>query len=175
MCIRDSTSFNAKGEVLDAGQRQIEAAKLVRKLDVDKDGEVSFAEFVKFMEDRMKKLEKFNAAKAAKAGAKPPPSQAVLSNIYDAHEMFQKLDVDNSGRLSPVEMKELAHWVYSSFSTTGAKLDEKQVEIEAGKLVRKLEKDGDDGISFDEFVQYFELKAKQAKKFAAAKAKKGKQ
>ena len=39
-------------------------------------------------------------------------------------------------------------------------------------MTRKLEKDGKEGVSFDEFVAYFELKAKQAKKFAAAVAKK---
>lgn len=47
-----------------------------------------------------------------------------------------------------------------------------KVEIEAGKLMRKLEKDGNEGITFDEFVAYFELKSKQAQKFAAAVAKK---
>eukprot|EP00656_Telonema_subtile_P051804 TRINITY_DN7065_c0_g1_i3.p1 TRINITY_DN7065_c0_g1~~TRINITY_DN7065_c0_g1_i3.p1 ORF type:complete len:900 (-),score=310.49 TRINITY_DN7065_c0_g1_i3:51-2750(-) len=170
------TSFNTKGEVLDHGQRQIEAEKLVRKLDKDGDGEISFEEFAKFIEDRLEKLEKFNAKRKAKRDAaaaeeEEGPAMPVL-NVYDAHEMFKKLDKDNSGGLNLVEMKELAHWVYSSFSSTGDRLDNNQIEIEAGKLVRKLDKNDNSGISFDEFVEFFELKAKQAKKFAAAKAKK---
>ena len=45
--------------------------------------------------------------------------------------------------------------------------------IEAKKLIRKLDKNGDGKIGIEEFQEFFEKKAKQAAKFAAAMNKKG--
>ena len=45
--------------------------------------------------------------------------------------------------------------------------------IEANKLIRKLDKNGDGKIGIEEFQEFFEKKAKQAAKFAATMKKKG--
>jgi Ca2+-binding EF-hand superfamily protein len=157
------TNFSPTGKALLPAERQSEAEKLVRKL-VKGEALVTWEEFSKCVTDKYMKKPEGAVAEAA-------PIEQQQPDILDAMSMFKKLDKDKDEMLSLEEMKELAVWVYTSFSNSGAQLDEAQVEIEAGKLIRKLDKDGDAGISFDEFVGYFEKKAVQAKKFANAKAK----
>ena len=97
---------------------------------------VTFEEFAAFIEDRLTKLEKFNAKRKAKSAAPtpreeepaPPEAEVNILKVYDAMDMFKRLDKDKSETLDPTEMKELAHWVYTNFNAHGARLDDKQVQ-----------------------------------------------
>jgi len=146
-------------------EKQTEAEKLVRKLVKNGEALVTWEEFSKFVEAKYMKKGCDGAA------AEAPPLDQQVPDLHDALTMFKKLDTDKDDNLNLDEMTQLAHWVYTSFSKNGAVLDDAQIKIEAGKLIRKLDKDGDSGVSFDEFVGFFEKKVKQAKKFAAAQAK----
>jgi Ca2+-binding EF-hand superfamily protein len=123
------------------------------------------------MENRLR--EEANAAHAAHAQAEQAAELAKLTSTPKFQRRFEQLDKDGSGLLDHEEVKELSRWVYATFTKDNKMLDDKQVETEAGKLVRKLDKDGDGQISLNEFKEFFEKKAKQAAKFAATMKKKG--
>ena len=47
-----------------------------------------------------------------------------------------------------------------------------QIEKEAKRLIRAIDKNGDGNIAMDEFRKHYETKAAKARKFAANQAKK---
>merc|ERR1712086_342773 len=120
------------------------------------------------------KLQKeMSAAEAADGEAQKLEDLRILVSTPKFEQRFNMLDVDKSGYLDHSEMQELARWIYMSLTKDNKVLDEAQVGIEAQKLIRKLDKNGDGKIGIEEFQEFFEKKAKQAAKFAAAMNKKG--
>lgn len=175
------TSFRQDGAKLSPQQAAIEAEKLVNKLDKDGDALLSFDEFAEFFEKKVKLAKKFadknkgaaDALAAVEEGEKPSDDvEEGLPTVSEAYRKFQELDADKSGMLTSGELLELAKWVYQSFQADGNTLPEEQVEREAGRLLKKLDTDNDGGITFDEFVGYYETKLKQAQVFKQAVEKK---
>ena len=62
-------------------------------------------------------------------------------------------------------MSKLAHWTYCSFREDGQFLKDIEARAAAERLVKELDKDGDGNISFKEFVEYFEMKEKEAQSY----------
>merc|ERR1711865_518070 len=88
-------------------------------------------------------------------------------------EKFNELDLDNSGFLDAKEVKELCKWIHISFSSEGAEpKTDQEIEKEAKRLIRAIDKNGDGNIAMDEFRKHYETKAQKARKFAANQAKK---
>ena len=96
---------------------------------------------------------------------------AEMPTLSEALTKFKQLDVDKSGELSQVELKDLANWIYTTFSSNGT-LSEEQLDTEAGKLLRKLDKDKSEGVSYEEFEKFYTKKLQQAAKLEAARAAK---
>ena len=170
------SSFRTDGALLDDAQSRIEAQKLMDKLDADGDKSISFDEFLEFFEEKRKQSEIFHAKlkeRGAMAEAKNYFTEgevvvvaAEMPPVSEAYRKFKELDIDNSGELSQEELKDLASWIYVTFSDND-QLDAEQLEIEAGKVLRKLDKDGSGGVSFDEFSKAARYQAALAKKAAA--------
>ena len=113
------------------------------------------------------------AAKAADKAAKAAELAAFVATPK-FETKFHELDSDKSGFLNRAELEELAQWVYISFRADNASLDQDKVANEATKLMKKLDKDGDQKICIEEFRAYFEDRAKKSAKFTAKMKEKGK-
>lgn len=89
--------------------------------------------------------------------------------ISRARKMFNQMDVDSNGLLQGPELVALAEWVLSSFHPGGNPLTQEEQEKESAKLLRRLDKNGDGALDFDEFVKWFERTAASAERLAAEK------
>jgi len=98
------------------------------------------------------------------------PKLGAVPNMSFAQRKFKELDVDKNGSLDVDEAIELAQWVYTTHHPSGIPLSKKRAADEARKLVRSLDKNGDDEISFDEFETFFE-EAAASERWSAAYAK----
>ena len=115
-------------------------------------------------------------AEAAKAADKAAKAAEMASFVATPkfETKFNQLDSDKSGFLNLEELEELAQWVYISFRADNASLDQDKLANEANKLMKKLDKDGDQKICIEEFRAYFEDRAKKSAKFTAKMKEKGK-
>jgi len=175
------TSFRTDGALLDDMQARVKAQELLDKLDKDGDKAITFEELMEFFESKRKQSEIFHGklkekgvvgeAKNCFAEGEVVVVASALPTMCEAMSKFKELDDDNSGELDVSELKELAHWIYTTFSDNDD-LDAEQLEVEAGKVLKKLDKDGSGGVSYEEFVKYYEKKLKQAARFEAAVKKK---
>eukprot|EP00658_Telonema_sp_P-2_P004854 TRINITY_DN11814_c0_g1_i1.p1 TRINITY_DN11814_c0_g1~~TRINITY_DN11814_c0_g1_i1.p1 ORF type:complete len:315 (-),score=88.24 TRINITY_DN11814_c0_g1_i1:125-1024(-) len=87
-----------------------------------------------------------------KTAYKDPPQTKALAR---ARKKFEKLDVDGNGVLQGEELETLVHWLWSSFHPDGEPLSAEQQEAETSKLMGQLDSNGDAGLSFDEFGEWF--------------------
>ena len=83
---------------------------------------------------------------------------------------FFELDANKSGELDGDEATQLASFIIQSFGG-----NPEHAEEEAAKLIKKLDKDLDGHIGFDEFEKYYEEKAAQAAKYAEISKAQGKE
>ena len=86
-------------------------------------------------------------------------------DLHKAEAKFQELDANGDGELNEAEMKHLVEWIYMTFQPPGyapGAMDKKMLGREARKLIKTLDADGSKGISFEEFIGYYDKKVKQA-------------
>jgi len=112
------------------------------------------------------------AMKIAQASSAPLPEpeskhvDEIMDSAYDlsqeqamsAREFFDSIDTDGSGQLSTAELDTLAEWVQNNLGEH-AKPDN-NMKKEGAKILRKLDKDNDGTISFEEFKKYYNQRVK---------------
>jgi len=78
----------------------------------------------------------------------------------EAKRKFDEFDKDKSGKLEGEEINAFGDWVFSGMKPHGKKLEPAEIKAETRKLRESVDLDGDSYISFEEFEQFFEQKAK---------------
>ena len=92
----------------------------------------------------------------------------MMKMMMKAATKFQKLDLDDSGKLEGAELEALTHWVFKSFHPGGQALTAQQVKKQSGKLLKRLDKDHSGSMSFDEFEAWFQRTCRSIQCFKRA-------
>ena len=86
-----------------------------------------------------------------------------------ALKKFEQIDKDNSGKLEPVEILDLAAWVWGTFHP-GQEINEEIKKTEADKILRRCDKNTDGEIDKEEFITYYNQTATAMFAFHKARA-----
>eukprot|EP00658_Telonema_sp_P-2_P067459 TRINITY_DN5637_c0_g1_i5.p1 TRINITY_DN5637_c0_g1~~TRINITY_DN5637_c0_g1_i5.p1 ORF type:complete len:614 (-),score=155.45 TRINITY_DN5637_c0_g1_i5:62-1903(-) len=193
------SSFHPGGEALSEEEKREQGAKLMRRLDANEDGFMSFDEFNGWFRKTCASIERYrrarapnkattrsptNVAKSHRQGpaqAKPNPNPNPTSRpdpatadakqmVARAQKKFLQLDVDGSGVLEGAELEALGEWVWSSFHPGGEALSEEEKNEQAAKLMRRLDANEDGFMSFDEFNGWFRKTCASIERYRRARA-----
>jgi hypothetical protein len=96
-------------------------------------------------------------------------SKELMQAVAKARKMFDQMDADGNGVLQGAELLALAEWVWSSFHPGGKSLTEQQQQQEGAKLIRRLDKNEDGVMDFDEFSDWFQRTCASVERFRTRK------
>ena len=96
------------------------------------------------------------------------PTSDVNMLLDRAQKKFNELDFSLNGTLEGVELLQLAEWVFDSFHPDGQPMSVEQRQAEADKLLRRLDKNDDAELDFEEFSGWFERTCHSVSKFEAS-------
>ena len=88
-----------------------------------------------------------------------------------ARKKFDQMDTNGNGMLDAAELKELVRWVFDSFHRNDIRLPADRQQKEAEKLTKKLDADGDNKLSFDEFAAWYKTTTLDITKYRKAQKK----
>jgi hypothetical protein len=94
--------------------------------------------------------------RSPRANVSPDDQEHHIDLLFDAQDIFAKLDVDGSGVLEGEELVSLAKWVGKNFMPRGRKLTRRQKRaLEKSIQDHAMKSDGDDALNFEEFSEWF--------------------
>jgi len=156
-----------------------EAAKILHRCDSNDDGTIDQEEFRAYYEHTAVAMFKYNEALAQKKKRKKTVSKMEIKNLSkaereqvtelseEAREKWDELDGDQNGSLEGEEVMKLAVWVWQTFRP-GQEISTEARKKEAGKIIRRCDKNDDGAIDREEFGEYFVHTAAAMLKFNKA-------
>ena len=154
------SSYHPAGAPLCDEQKIEEGSKLLSQLDSNSDGALSFEEFEDWFQSTCDSLAKRPVVAQSTSDTELEMGDAASEDVIDrmtlrAQQKFEQLDADANGVLEGHELISLGEWVWTSFHPNGQQMTEEQKVGEGSKLLGRLDENGDQGLSFDEFVGWF--------------------
>jgi Ca2+-binding EF-hand superfamily protein len=106
------------------------------------------------------KLQALQRGKKGRAKVEAKKERVLVEKeLKRAKKKFERMDKDGNGTLDSEEVQGLAHWVFASFhpgeESLGGGGAGKQLEDMVARLTKRLDKDGDGRLDFDEFAAWF--------------------